>query len=373
MATLAAHWIDRVLPDVALRQWVFTVPWDRRWLLARRPDLSKRVLNIALKHVRRFLVARAKERGLEAGRTGSVTVVQRFGSALNLNVHFHALVLDGAYLRGSDGDLRFRRDLPPSTEDVERLVEAIADAAEAMFEREGFGRDAPDLDHDPDDALALVQAASVAGRSASGRRAQRVQVLGGRAYRLPPRCAACDGYTLHAGTAVGPLDREGRERLCRYLARPPLARSRLAELPDGRVRLELKTPWADGTGALVFTADELVERLAALVPPPRAHQVLYHGVLAGRSAWRAEVVPQPPDEHDEEDTAALTPSGKAMNPRYRTWAELLWRVFAVAGWRCPRCGEAMRLRALPRPTATFRILDGLDRSARGPPGAVFVA
>lgn len=109
-----------------------------------------------------------------------------------------------------------------------------------MFAREGFGRDEAEPDVDPDDALALIQAASVAGHSATrGRRARRVQTLGGRTYRLPPRCAACDGYTLHAGTAVGPKDREGRERLCRYLARPPLARSRLAELPDGLVRLEL--------------------------------------------------------------------------------------------------------------------------------------
>lgn len=127
MATLAAHWSDLVLPDVALRQWVFTVPWDRRWLLARRPDLARKVLALALDRVRRFLVQRARERGLRGGRTGSVTVVQRFGSALNLNVHFHALVLDGVYVRETDG-LRFHRDLPPANDDVERLVEDVADA-----------------------------------------------------------------------------------------------------------------------------------------------------------------------------------------------------------------------------------------------------
>jgi hypothetical protein len=31
------------------------------------------------------------------GATGAVTLVQRFGSALNLNVHFHMVFLDGAY------------------------------------------------------------------------------------------------------------------------------------------------------------------------------------------------------------------------------------------------------------------------------------
>ena len=31
-------------------------------------------------------------------KTGAVTLVQHFGSALNLNLHFHMLVLDGVYV-----------------------------------------------------------------------------------------------------------------------------------------------------------------------------------------------------------------------------------------------------------------------------------
>jgi hypothetical protein len=136
---------------------------DRRWLLARRPDLSKRLLRIGLEQVRRFLVGRARERGLEGGRTGSVTVVQRFGSALNLNVHFHTLMLDGVYVRGKDGELHFHRDLPPSTEDVERLVESIAEAPERMFEREGFGRDGAKVDVDPEDGWQLASRPGTGG------------------------------------------------------------------------------------------------------------------------------------------------------------------------------------------------------------------
>jgi hypothetical protein len=232
--------------------------------------------------------------------------------------------LDGVYARDRDGRLVFHRDLPPTTEDVERLVEQIAEAAERMFAREGFSREEPEEEVEPDDALALIQAASMAGRSAiRGRHARRYQVLGGRAYRLPPRCASCDGYTVHAGTAVGGRDAEGRERLCRYLARPALARPRLGELPDGRVWLELKTPWSDGTASLTFTAEELVERLAALVPQPGSHLVLYHGVLAGRHAWRSEVVPEPPQTVAQEDESALTRSGVSASSHYKTWAALL--------------------------------------------------
>jgi hypothetical protein len=261
--------------------------------------------------------------------------------------------------------LRFHRLPPPTTEEVERLVEDLAVAAERMFLRSGCE---PGLESEEEDGLSLVQAASVAGRSAvRGRKAKRVQMLGGRPFRLPPRCATCAGYSVHAGTAVGARDRLGLERLCRYVARPAVSSRRVTELPDGRVRLELKRPWSDGTVALTFTAEELVERLASLVPPPRAHQVLYHGVLAGRSGWRREVVPEAPEEEAGPETDALSASPTRGRTRYRTWAWLLWHVFGEAGWRCPRCGGRMVLRAVPWAPATVRILDGLRRSARGPP------
>ncbi len=310
MASLAAHWVDRVLPEVGLRQWVVTVPWPRRWLLARRPDLARGVLAVAIRTLTRFLARRAAVRDHPKGQTGSVTVVQRFGSALNLNLHFHILCLDGVYVRGADG-LRFVRARQVTTEEVGALVVELANCAERRLSRQGFGPEDAEEEHgDDDDALPLMQAASVRGRSAvaGGRRARRFQVHRGRAYALPPRCAAWGGYTLHGGVAIGGRDTGGRERLCRYLARPALARTRLQETPAGLIRVTFKRPWADGT------AGDL------------------------------------------------------------TSAELLWRVFEVDGWRCPTCGGRMTLRAVPWPRATLRILDGLDAAAaRAPPHAVAVS
>jgi len=37
-----------------------------------------------------------------AAATGAVTLIQRFGSAANLNIHLHVLVLDGAPVRSSE-------------------------------------------------------------------------------------------------------------------------------------------------------------------------------------------------------------------------------------------------------------------------------
>jgi hypothetical protein len=76
MAERAAAWVDRLFPHVAVRQFVLTVPFRRRLLLARRPELARGVLSIAVGLFTRWL---RKKAGAPSGRTGSVTVQQRFG------------------------------------------------------------------------------------------------------------------------------------------------------------------------------------------------------------------------------------------------------------------------------------------------------
>ena len=365
MASMAAGWVDGVFPRVAVRQWVLTVPWKHRWTLARRPGLARGVLRIALRVVTRWMRERT---GAEAGQGGSVTVVQRFGSALNLNLHFHILALDGVYQRDAATQaLRFHRSPPPTTEEVGELVSEVAGRAERWLKRRGV---TSDIEVDEDDAQQVLMAASVQGRQALGPRAgapvRTVQVFGGRAFKLPPRCASSGGYNLHAGVVVKARDRAGLERVCRYVARPPLAKERLERLPDGRVEVGMKRVWSDGTRALVLTPAEFCEKLAALVPPPRSNQVLYHGILAPNAAWRREVVPKPP--RPKREHRRLSRGTGIGNPRWMAWSELLWRVFAVDGWRCEGCARVMRLKAVVEgPPASTGILAWLRRG-RDPPG-----
>ena len=182
------------------------------------------------------------------GKTGSVTVIQRFGSAINLNLHFHIIFLDGVYTRTGNGSLTFRR-VTPQTEDVERLVVQIAGACEKWLSKQGYGEE--DQPEEEDDAQAVIQQAAVAGQAAlgerAGKRARRVQVLGGQEVALPSRCAAFEGYNLHAGVGLTATNRDGLERLCRYTLRPPLARARLERREDGTVEVGLKRAWSDGT------------------------------------------------------------------------------------------------------------------------------
>jgi hypothetical protein len=58
--------------------------------------------------------------------------------------------------------------------------------------------------------------------------------------------------------------REPLEKLLRYCARPPIAQERLQELPAGRIALQLKTPWHDGSPHVVYEPLDLIAKLAAL-------------------------------------------------------------------------------------------------------------
>ena len=70
--------------------------------------------------------------------TGAVTLIQRFGSALNLNVHFHMLFVDEAYGRNQYGKVVFKRTKAPEKDELCKLVNQISLRVAAYLERQGF-------------------------------------------------------------------------------------------------------------------------------------------------------------------------------------------------------------------------------------------
>jgi hypothetical protein len=142
---------------------------------------------------------------------------------------------------------------------------------------DGTGREDPVAETSM--ALAGILGASVRGCVALGARAGvPVRRLGdgvsqARGGGRGPRHAHLDGFDLHANVWVGPNERARFEQLCRYVLRPPLADNRIRRLTDGRVRLELKRPWSDGTTPLLFEPLEFLEKLAALTPRPEINLV----------------------------------------------------------------------------------------------------
>jgi hypothetical protein len=98
MADTAAHLVDRVFPERPTRQWVLTLPIPLRYRVAYDRNLCSDVLGVFIRTVSRSLRRRAKRHlGIDCGQSGSVTQIQRWGGAANLNVHYHAVFLDGVY------------------------------------------------------------------------------------------------------------------------------------------------------------------------------------------------------------------------------------------------------------------------------------
>ena len=207
--------------------------------------------------------------------------------------------------------------------------------------------------------------------------------------------------------------------------RAPLATDRLSRREDGRLVYRLRHRWRDGTTHILYESLELIERLAALVRPPRFHLVRYDGLLAPRASWRDLVVPTPvrgvgvaelrvscgsaptkvtqstidaasgdisegmrapatsagirpgvTDDRMESDEQPAAPveapsrhtSAGAPHLRRLPWAQLLARVFLADALVCSRCGARMRILAdIQAPDAIRSILECLGLPTRPPP------
>jgi hypothetical protein len=161
----------------------------------------------------------------------------------------------------------------------------------------------------------------------------------------------------------------------------------------------LRRPWRDGTRAIRFEPSELLERLAAMVPRPRANLLIYHGAFAPRGCCREGTDPWSNEESRRNGVTALggegacapeaEPSAAApaasgffspaapdaeglavprappenvayVRPRHFPWADLLRRVFEFDILACPDCGGRLRLVAtIEDPSVVARILEHL--------------
>jgi hypothetical protein len=363
MNDVAYHLVDRVLPRVGIRQWVCTLPFGLRALCGYDRELCTEVLGAFVGTVMEVQRRRAKFHlglgSLSEAHPGAVTFVQRFDSALRLNVHAHLLCPDGVYVEG-EGGLEYRELPEPTPDDVQWVAEQtwvrIGRATEAL------GRSLKGFEEDscPEPTvLGSCCAASAQGLTLFGDRAGQPALRLMPVPRVHPRepdplSAEVGGVNVHAQVFVEGHDRDRLERLCRYLGRPAISEDRLSVLEDGRIRVAFKKAWSDGTSAAVLSPMDFMARLIALVPPPRFHLLRYAGVLAPHSRHRKAVVPSPPIEPplqlllfgDGTGTEALA-KGKALDAettggRHR-WAWLLKRTFKEDVTVCPRCDGKLRL------------------------------
>ena len=235
MAESAKLLVDDVLHGYPVRQWVLSLPIPLRLLLARHPKHLSKVMQIIHRAIAADIILQAGYLKKQA-KTGAVTYIQRFGSALNLNIHFHMLFLEGV-ITPERGQSKFKRVKAPSHNDMEALVHTISHRIAAYLEKRGLiQRDMDntflDLPLDEEDSLLPLQAASVNYRIAVGpNRGQKVftlQTLPARDENNSGQLAQIDGFSLHAGVFADTHQTDKLERLCRYIARPAVSEKRLS-------------------------------------------------------------------------------------------------------------------------------------------------
>ncbi len=304
-AESAALLVDEVLPEQPIRQWVLSFPFQLRFLFASRPELMGRVLGIVRRAISAHLIQKAGFTRKTA-QTGTVTLIQRFGSALNLNVHFHMLFVDGIYTTTPWGKSRFHRTNAPDQQELTELVHAISHRVAGFLEREGIlERDEENSylirDEGEEDPMRQVLGCSVSYRIAigpqQGRKVFTLQTI--PSWEEDDRFAQVvkvAGFSLYAGVAAQAWERQKLERLARYITRPAVSEKRLSLTPSGNIRYQLKTPYSDGTTHVIFDPLDFIGKLAALVPKPRVNLTRFHGVFAGapdrpNSKHRVDVTP----------------------------------------------------------------------------------
>jgi hypothetical protein len=341
------------------------------------------VLRIFLRVIAQSLQSRspgAAQVDKAAQHIGAIAFIHRFGSSLNGHVHFHVCVVDGVF-------------------------EAVAGAGDADAAPQAA---APSVVFHP--ASAIDADAVVQVQTDLRRRILRAFVGRG----LLESCDAKDmlaythsGFSVDAGVCIQAHDRAALERLLRYCARPPFAMERLRKEGAAlvyRCAKQRSEPTSDKRGAKVdeitLTPLELIDRIAALVPPPRTHRHRYFGVLAPNSPHRAAVTALAQALPAQPVTAQAEPASTGLGvgalgvgnarptqavpaepvppkrPAHYLWAVLIARIYEVFPLLCPNCGGQMRLIAfITEGMQIKKILDhiGADSDpphispARGPP------
>ncbi|MBT0973796.1 IS91-like element ISVsa3 family transposase [Salmonella enterica subsp. enterica serovar 1,4,[5],12:i:-] len=371
MAESAALLVDEVLPEQPMRQWVLSFPFQLRFLFASRPEIMGWVLGIVYRVIATHLVKKAGHTH-QVAKTGAVTLIQRFGSALNLNVHFHMLFLDGVYVEQSHGSARFRWVKAPTSPELTQLTHTIAHRVGRYLERQGLlERDVENSylasDAVDDDPMTPLLGHSITYRIAVGSQAGRkvftLQTLPTSGDPFGDGIGKVAGSSLHAGVAARADERKKLERLCRYISRPAVSEKRLSLTRGGNVRYQLKTPYRDGTTHVIFEPLDFIARLAALVPKPRVNLTRFHGVFAPNSRHRALVTPAKRGRGNKVRVAD-EPATPAQRRASMTWAQRLKRVFNIDIETCSGCGGAMKVIAcIEDPIVIKQILDHLKHKA----------
>jgi hypothetical protein len=424
MCNGAAHLVDHVLPDVPVRQWVLSVPFDLRLLLACRADTFGAITGLFVSEVFRWQRERAREDGLAKNRFGALVMQHRFGSSLNLNTHLHAVLPDGVFSRLPSGEVEFHELHQPAADDLEDIAFNVHQRFMRWLRRHGLLRGEPDDDFSNEAAEYSALEACAQGslglgnlvkKRSKSRSSHNDADEGGFDQRaVNGRVGVSHGYSLYAGNTMDADDKDGRERLLRYCLRAPLSLERLSIGPDGNVIYQVKATRHGNETQRVMTPMQFMSRLVALIPPPYHPLLRYFGVFGPHASWRKAVVPEvaPAAEHQRDhgklsalsklktdlsqtaskrSTSTSTDASVASTPlaapartthqethtqhgeprfspiRRIDWATLLKRVHSIDALACPCGGRLKFVDVITEPTNAREVLASMGLPTDLPP------
>lgn len=175
MNETAIHLTDNMIPRVPVRQFVVTFPLPLRFWMASNPKLGSKILEITIRAITGYYRKRLKKKYNKTDlKTGVVTLIQRSGSALNLNIHFHVLFIDGGFEISDNGRV-FYRAPDPDDKEVNELTKTISFRVIKYLRKKGYlSQDGyPEELQYEHPALTRIMAASVRNVIAMGPRAAK--------------------------------------------------------------------------------------------------------------------------------------------------------------------------------------------------------
>jgi hypothetical protein len=344
MAAASVHLADRVLPGAPVRQFVLSVPYELRLLLASNSEVLSAIIRIVMRVVLSLYRERGREMGLGQAETGAVSFVQWAGGSLNAHAHLHAIVVDGVYSREPGGAPVFHFVEPPSAAELGRMVAAIGERVCKMLRRRGLlgvADHASNESDTPDDALggcrkvALTRYHGVLAPASSWRRPIAAASGTSSAPACEPACCGQADASAHGGRAPAawphkpaplPVPKPEAQKTEPLKAQPPKPRSPTSTSQVPWAELMRKTlginplacPVCSATMVLlaVITKQEVIRRILTHVKVPREPAAnddapaLYYDVTGEPApSWALGVDPDPdqrgpPAHYDRVDPPA---------------------------------------------------------------------
>lgn len=283
--TLGQHLIEGVLGNVPVRHAVLCFPPDLRFIIGYDKALLDGEFAALAKAMHNHQRRRAAELfNIPPARIhpGGAAIAHRSSASLDTNHHVHGIFPEGVFIEGEDGTLEFRRLPAPSPEDIAAIVQDACLIFCTRLERRGFWKTTSTTEDTVTGVLTLPKRP---GRPTKFFSQVAKDAEGGTA----PRDGAY-AFHLYLGNAFEVEERAQLEHLVDYVLAPPFFDHDVTVNQDGKVVLHLKRPRHDGSTEVVYEPFAFLDRLADLIPRPRANTIRYFGIYAPRARLRKQAI-----------------------------------------------------------------------------------